>query len=258
MDLGLHDKVGFIAGSSRGIGLAIAHAFVREGGKVVITGRTPESLTEAVNLLVGQAGPDRVLSIKGDMTDPTDIRRAIDETVSAFGGIDAVVANVGSGIGPRGWDLNLDEWQSTLNLNLLGGMMLASASLTHLITRGRGSITFISSIAGCEAINAPLTYSVAKAAVQSAMKSLSRLVGPQGVRVNAVAPGNVLFARGSWENKLKEQGEVVEQHIKSEVPLGRFGRPEEIADAVVFLASNRASFITGACLVVDGGQTRSF
>lgn len=258
MELGLRDKVAFIAGSSRGIGLAIASAFLREEAKVVITGRSAESLEEASALLAADVDPQCVFSIRGDMTDPTDIRRALDETMSAFGGIDAVVANVGSGTSRGGWDLNLDDWQSALNINLLSGMALASAVLPHLIARGDGSLTFISSIAGCEAINAPVTYSAAKAAVQSAMKSLSRLVGPHGVRVNAVAPGNILFPGGTWEGKQAERREYFEQYIKSEVPLQRFGRPEEIADAVIFLASERASFITGACLVVDGGQTRSF
>ena len=258
MDLGLHDKVAFIAGSSRGIGLAIARAFLCEGAKVVITGRNAQSLEEARALLTAEADPQHVLSIQGDMTDPADIRRALNETVLVVGGIDAVVANVGSGTARGGWDLSLDDWQSALKINLLGGMVLASAVLPYLVTRGGGSITFTSSIAGCEAINAPVTYSAAKAAVQSAMKSLSRLVGPRGVRVNAVAPGNVLFPGGSWERKLAERREFFEQYIQSEVPLQRFGRPKEIADAVVFLASERASFITGACLVVDGGQTRSF
>jgi 3-oxoacyl-[acyl-carrier protein] reductase len=89
------------------------------------------------------------------------------------------------------------------------------------------------------------------------MKSLSRLAGRDGVRINAVAPGNVLFPGGSWERKLAERREFFEQYVRTEVPLQRFGRAEEIADAVVFLASERASFVTGACLVVDGGQTRS-
>lgn len=164
---------------------------------------------------------------------------------------------MGSGTARGGWDLNLDDWQSALKINLLGSMALANAVLPHLIARGHGSLTFISSIAGCEAINAPVTYSTAKAALQSAMKSLSHLVGPHGVRVNSVAPGNVLFPGGTWERKLAEKRKFFQQYIRSEVPLQRLGLPEEIADAVVFLASNRASFITGACLVVDGGQTRS-
>ena len=258
MDLGLKQKSAFIAGSSRGIGLSIARAFLQEGARVVITGRNTESLEIASASLIGEWGVDSVLSVSGDLTDPKDIRDAIDRTISVFGGIDAIVANVGSGIARGGWDLSLNDWQSVLEVNLLGSMALASAVLPHLIARRGGTLTFISSIAGCEAIDAPMTYGVAKAAVQSAMKSLSRLVGPQGVRVNVVAPGNVLFPGGSWERKLAERREFFEQYIQSEVPLLRFGRPEEIADAVVFLASERASFITGACLVVDGGQTRSF
>lgn len=258
MDLGLEGKVAFIAGSSRGIGLAIACAFLREDAKVVITGRNAESLTEAATFLAKQAGSHRVLSVHGNMTDPTDIRRALDETVATFADIDAVVANIGSGTARAGWDLSWEDWQSALNVNLLGGMALASAVLPDLIARGSGSITFVSSIVGSEAISAPVTYSASKAAVQSAMKNLSRLVGPHGVRVNAVAPGNVLFPGGTWDRKLAEQRKFVEQYVQSEVPLQRFARPEEIADAVVFLASERASFITGASLIVDGGQTRSF
>jgi 3-oxoacyl-[acyl-carrier protein] reductase len=258
MDLGLNDKVTFVAGSSRGIGLAIARAFLREGARVVITGRNKESLREALAVLVAEAGLTRVLSFQGDMSDPSDIQRALAETVRTFGGMDAVVANVGSGAMRGGWDLSLNDWQLALNINLLSGMALASAALPHLIARGGGSLTFVSSIAACEAVSAPVCYCAAKAAVQSGMKSLSRLVGMEGVRLNAVAPGNVLFPGGSWERRLADQSEYVRRYIESEVPMRRFGRPEEIADSVVFLASERASFITGGCLVVDGGQTRSF
>lgn len=258
MDLGLTDKVAFIAGASRGIGLAIAEALLAEGARAVITGRDAAALAQARTTLTGGVDPGLLLVVQGDMTNAADIGQAIDETVAAFGGIDIVVANVGSGTAPGGWDLSGDDWQAVLNQNLLGSMALASAALPLLIARGGGALTFISSIAGVEAINAPIPYAAAKAAVQSAMKSLSRLVGAQGVRVNAVAPGNVLFPGGSWERKLSERREFFEQYIQVEVPLRRFARPQEIADAVVFLSSARASFITGACLVVDGGQTRSF
>jgi len=257
MDLGLHDKVAFIAGSSRGIGAAIARAFVSEGAKAVVTGRNPESLAQIRASLSAQVGSERVHAVQGDMTNPTDIRRAIQETIDAFGGIDAVVANVGNGSMRGGWDVTPNDWLMSLNINLMGSMALAGAALSYMTPRGSGSVTFVSSIAGCEAMNAPLTYSAAKAALQSAMKNLSRLVGQHGVRVNAVAPGNVLFPGGEWERKMTERREFFEQYIQLEVPLRRFGQPEEIADAVTFLASGRASFITGACLVVDGGQTRT-
>lgn len=197
-----------------------------------------------------------MLSIQGEMTHPEDIRSAIDQTLSKFGGLDTVVANVGSGTARDGWDLKRDDWESALDANLLGSMALATEALPHLIAR-RGNLIFISSIAGCESLNAPIPYGAAKAALQSAVKNLSRRLGAKGVRVNTIAPGNVLFPGGSWERLLAERREFYEDYVKSEVPLQRFGRPEEIADAAVFLASERASFITGACLVVDGGQTRS-
>jgi 3-oxoacyl-[acyl-carrier protein] reductase len=255
VDLGLTNKVAFIAGASRGIGLAIARAFLSEGARVVITGRNAESLSQAKSIC--KADPGQLLAICGDMTAGPEIESALEETLTTFSGLDAVIANVGSGAASGGWDLTSDDWQTVLNLNLMGSMALASASLSRLVGRGQGSLTFISSIAGVEAINAPVTYSAAKAAIQNAMKNFSRLVGPQGVRVNAVAPGNVLFPGGSWERKLADRREFFEQYVRAEVPLQRFGRAEEVADAVVFLASERASFITGACLVVDGGQTRS-
>jgi 3-oxoacyl-[acyl-carrier protein] reductase len=258
MDLSLRDKVAFIAGSSRGIGLAVARGFLREGAKVAISGRKTGSLGQARDLLAAEAGRDRVMAIPGDMTRERDLDQALSLVETTLGGLDAVVANVGSGTARSGWDLSLDDWQAALDLNLLGSVALARKAMSRLIARGGGSITFVSSIAGVEAINAPLGYSAAKAAVLSAMKSLSRLAGPQGVRVNAVAPGNVLFPGGSWERKLMERRDFFEEYIRTEVPLQRFARPEEIADAVLFLASERASFITGACLVVDGGQTRSF
>jgi len=257
MDLELQGKGVFVAGSSRGIGRSIARAFLAEGAKVVITGRDGAALESARAELVSESDASRVLCIQGDMTDPPQVEEALANASQVFGGLDAIVANVGSGTAKAGWELSRQDWESVLQTNLLGNMTLATAAVPHLITRGGGSLTFISSIAGHEAIGAPISYGAAKAALNSAVKSWSRQVGPQGIRVNVVSPGNVLFPGGSWERKLAERREFFERYIAAEVPLQRFGRPEEIAQAVVFLASARASFITGACLVVDGGQTRA-
>src|SRR2546427_3115843 len=169
-----------------------------------------------------------------------------------------VQIDVGTGDGKMGWYLTQYEWQTRLQKNLVGNMSLATAALPCLVSRGGGSVTFVSSIVGFEAVNAPLPYSAAKSAIHIVVKNLARMLGGSGVRVNVVAPGNVLFPGGSWEKKLIDNRDIVEQYIKSEVPARRFGRPEEIADAVVFLASERASFITGSCLVVDGGQSRAY
>lgn len=263
MNLQLNGKVAFVAGSSRGIGFAVARGFLAEGSSVCITGRNPVSLSHAHDSLsqaqdsLSQACPaDKLTSLACDLTAPADIERALIHTVNTFGRIDVVIAGVGSGSGPAGWDTTDDDWHSSLGVNLVASVLLAQCALPHLIAAGGGSITFISSIAGCEAIPAPIAYSASKAALNSAMKNLSRLAAKDHVRINAVAPGNILFPGGTWERKLSERGDFFRQYIAAEVPLNRFGSPEEIADAVVFLSSPRSAFTTGACFVVDGGQTR--
>lgn len=257
MDLELNGKVAFIAGSTRGIGLAMARAFLREGARVVVTGRNQEGLQCARHSLSAPAGEGRALFVQGDMGVREQIETALKKTLDSFEAIHCVVANVGNGKAKAGWGLGTEDWQASLQENLLTSMSLASAALPHLVA-SRGNLILITSIAGREAIPAPLPYSAAKAALQSAVKSLARLVGKDGVRVNGVAPGNIFFPGGVWERKLGAQREQIEQYLQAEVPLGRFGAPEEIADVVVFLASERATFITGATIVADGGQTRSF
>ena len=225
---------------------------------MAITGRGGDSLEEARTLLAEGSRDDRILAIQGDMARREDIERALDITVSTFDRVDAVVANVGSGTAKGGWDLDEDDWAPVMDLNLRGSVALTSVAMPHLLKQESSSFTFISSIAAAEATGAPIPYSAAKAAIEMTMKSLSRLVGPQGVRVNAVSPGNVLFPGGSWEKKLVDRREFFEEMIQREVPLQRFASPEEIANVVVFLASERASFVTGSSVVVDGGQTRSY
>ena len=257
MDLGLRDKIAFIAGSTRGIGLAIAEAFVKEGALVTITGREESSLKKATSELNALADA-KVISIQGDMTDRTQVRESLRITADTYGGIDTVIANVGSGTAKNGWELGDEDWSSVLEMNLMGSAILAREAMPYLLKRDHASLTFISSIAGYETIGAPIVYSASKAAIDASMKSLSRLVGPNNVRVNAVSPGNVLFPGGSWEKKLEDRRDFFHEMINREVPLQRFGSPEEIANVVVFLASERASFVTGSCVVVDGGQTRSY
>ena len=255
MDLELADRAVFVAGSSRGIGFAVAEAFLDEGARVIISGRDRESLERAAGVL-GKGRADRLFAVDSDLSDERGIDRALDAARAAFGKLDVVVANVGDGRATSGWEVERGEWQAVLERNLLGGMDLARLAMPDLIER-RGSLVMISSIAGTEAIGAPIAYGAAKAALNSAVASLARSVGPLGVRVNAVVPGNVLFPGGSWQSKIEQRPDFWRDYIQREVPLGRFGRPREIAQAVLFLASEKASFITGAALVVDGGQTRS-
>lgn len=258
MDLGLAGKVAFVSGSTRGIGLAIARAFLAEGAGVAITGRDGRSLRSAEAELSKVFPAAAIAAIEADMTDENDVRSALDKAEAQLGPCNSVVANVGSGTGPAGYELSAEQWASGLATNLSAGVLLASAVLPRLAARKTGSLTFISSIVGVEAVGGPIPYVAAKAGLQAAAKTYARQVAGSNVRVNVVAPGNVLFPGGTWEKKLRERREFFETYIQSEVPLQRFATPAEIADMVVFLASERAAFVTGATVVIDGGQTRSF
>lgn len=257
MRLNLEDRVAFVAGSSRGIGKAIARAFLDEGCRVAISGRSQEALDRAQAEFADLCGPERILALPGDFLEPSVIRPGLASIMERWGRLDCVVANIGTGRGKPGWDLAAEDWSELFNANLWGSAALAREVLPYLVQAGHGSLVFISSIAGLEALPAPLPYSAAKAALVLYSKNLSRSVGAQQVRVNCIAPGNILFPDGSWERHLRERPAEIQNYIESEVPLKRFGRPEEIADLAVFLSSDRASFITGACIVADGGQSRS-
>lgn len=257
MELRIDNKVAFVAGSSRGIGRAIAQALLAEGARVVISGRNAAELAKTENELRVETTSDKLMSFTGDLSQPADIHRALTQIQQRWNAIDILVANIGSGRGDVGWRADAEEWQRLCEINLFSAVRLVTAALPLMVEQKHGSIIFVSSITGLESSNAPLAYSSAKAALLSYMKNLSSQLAPAGVRVNAVAPGNVLFPGGSWEKHLESRREEVMRFIESEVPMQRFGKPEEIADAVAFLCSGRASFITGACLAADGGQMRS-
>ncbi len=255
MDLQLEGKVAIVAGSSRGIGLAVAVGFLAAGASVTITGRDQKALGSVYNELAERHGKDRVLAVLGDMSAENHIAEALQQTGDTFGGIDAIIANVGSGRAKMGWQLSRHDWQQMLDINLLSGALLAAAGVPHLLKRGDGSITFISSIAGSEYIRAPMAYAAAKAAQQMMAKHLSRQLAAEKIRVNTVSPGNVMFPGGTWDDKRREDQKSVDDYIAHAVPLNRFATPEEIANAVLFLSSERAVFVTGSVMVVDGGQS---
>jgi 3-oxoacyl-[acyl-carrier protein] reductase len=257
MDLKLHNQVVFIAGSSRGIGRAIAATLLAEGARIVLTGRDEASLA-ATHAELSKSNESRILAIAGDFADPTTIASAFAQTIARFGRIDHLIANLGTGSGKPGWDQPDEEWERLFELNFFASTRLTQAVLPHILANPNGgSILYISSIVAVEATPAPLPYSAAKAALVNYSKNLARQLGPQKVRVNTIAPGNILFPGGSWERHLTNRREAVEQMLQTEVPLQRFGTPEEIASLAAFLCSPHAAFITGSCYVADGGQTRS-
>jgi len=255
MNLELQGRTVFVAGSSRGIGLAIARGFLAEGARVVISGRDAISLEIAGKDLASVYGSANVLAVQADLVNDAGLAAALD-TARKFGQLDVVVANLGSGTAPQGHAIARADWIASLDLNLLASMRLAALTLDELKARG-GSLIFVSSIAGLEDIGAPVPYSASKAALIAAAKTFARQAGPTA-RVNVVAPGNILFPGGSWERKLADRKAHFETYVRDNTALQRFGTPQEIADAVLFLASPRAAFITGSVLVADGGQTRGF
>ena len=257
MELELRDKRVLVTGSSRGTGLGIAEAFLTEGARVILTGRQAKALSQATKKLKSIHGQNRVLDFRGDLQRPGAIQRLLRTIRKKWGGLDILVLNLGSGRSVPGLEVSESEWHRVLALNLISSMETLRQAVA-LLSKGRDpSVTFIGSIAGLEVLGAPVAYGAAKAALRHALKSAARLLAPKKIRVNMVAPGNIFFEGGTWDQKVKENKKAVKKMLENEVPLGRFGTVEEVSAPVLFLSSRGASFITGACLVVDGGQTRA-
>jgi 3-oxoacyl-[acyl-carrier protein] reductase len=262
MDLQLRDKVAIITGSSRGLGLASARALAAEGARVTLCARGADRLEEAAALVrgaagaAGDAGQDRVLAVAADLATPHGVANVISQTISTFGGVDILVNNIGVGKGAGLLDTPDDTWQEAFDQTLFPALRAARAAVPSMKARGGGVILFITSIWGRES-GGRMTYNAVKAAENSLSKSLARDLARDNIRVNSIAPGSILFPGGSWHARQQADPDGIADFIRRDLPFGRFGTAEEVGQAVAFLASPRASWIAGACLPVDGCQSRS-
>jgi 3-oxoacyl-[acyl-carrier protein] reductase len=257
MDLGLKDKVAIVTGSSRGLGLASAKSLAAEGCLVCVCGRTADTLAAAAKDVASAAGsPDRVLTVTADLSTPEGADAIVRATVERFGAVDVLVNNVGLGRGAGALDTPDEAWQEAFDHTLYPGIRASRAAIPHMKRRGGGVIVFVTSIYGREA-GGRMVYNAVKSAENALAKSMAQQLAKDNIRVNAIAPGSISFPGGSWWKRQQDDPEGIAAFIRQDLPFGRFGRAEEIGDVVAFVCSPRASWISGACLNVDGCQSRS-
>jgi len=253
MDLGLHGRVAIVTGSSRGIGRAIASSLADEGARLVLNARGAETLQAVAEDLTAR-GTD-VLAVAADVTTTDGCQEIFDRTLERFGQVDILVNNAGGGAAAS-LTVPDSEWQDALDLTFWSALRLTRLVVPVMQRQRRGAIIMIASIYGRE-LGGRLGYQVVKSAEISLAKGLARELAADNIRVLSVAPGSILFPGGGWWRRQQEDPEAMAEFVRRDMPLGRFGAPEEVADVVTFLCSERASLVTGASVPVDGCQSRS-
>ena len=256
MDLQLGGKVALVTGSSRGLGLASARALRDEGCRVAICARGAERLEEAAATLGGAGAADDVLAVRADLATAEGVETVVRRTVDTFGGLDILVNNVGRAGGGGIAEASDAEWQAALDETLFPAVRASRLAVPHLRRRGGGVILMIASIWGRES-GGRMTYNAVKAAEISLAKAMARELAADNIRVNSIAPGSISFPGGSWHRRQQEDPEGMAAFVREQLPFGRFGRAEEVGAVVAFLASPRASWVSGASVTVDGCQSRS-
>lgn len=250
-------RVTVVTGASQGIGRAIAGAFGEQGDAVVLAARNREGLGETAALV--EAGGGVPMLVETDVTSETSVGEMVEAVVESHGAIDVLVNNSGVG-GPSGllWEADPDEWRSTFEVNVFGVFLVTRAVLPVMIRRGSGSVVIIGSITGKRPLHGRSSYATTKAALIGLTRTLAVEAGREGIRVNLVSPGFVAGPRLDWVIAAQAQTrgltvEGVRAEFEAEAALGRLTRPEDVARATVFLASEEASGITGADLNVNSG-----
>ena len=257
MDLHLTDKVALITGSSRGLGLASARALAAEGCRLCLCARGEEGLQQAAaDVAVVASRRDPVLAVVADLTTVQGIDQVFARVFERFGGLDILVNNAGVARGAGIVDTSDEEWQEAIDSTLYPAIRASRLAVPSMRKRGGGAIVMIASIYGRES-GGRMTYNAVKAAEISLAKSMAQQLAHDNIRVNSVAPGSISFPGGSWWKRQQTDPEGMAEFVRRELPFGRFGRADEVGDVVAFLASPRASWISGASVTVDGCQSRS-
>jgi 3-oxoacyl-[acyl-carrier protein] reductase len=230
----------------------------REGCRLALCARGKDALDSAA--AEARTLGVEVIAVPADVTTADGVRHAVEAALAAFGAIDVLVNNVGGSTGSSFLETSEEDWQRAIDLNLLPAVRASRLVVPSMRARGRGAIVNIVSIYGREwggsYVQRP-TYIAAKAAEIGMSKALAMELAPLGIRVNAVAPGSIIFPGGGWERRIREDPDGIAAFLRADLPLGRFGRPEEVGRVVAFLVSDAASLVLGACLNVDGGQSRA-